>query len=199
MRDTDTAESSGAQRAVVRLGGVTLLAVLTSMLLLAIDIASSPPDPNTGGWVALGLAMMLGSALPIATWTACALRRRADSRWLLGGGVAGGLTMPLLVLMSFCQNVPARVLGTEAGISLAWLPTVLLPLLALGAGGVLAALLGYLTARAAVVGAIIALLTIWAMGSAWPFAGLLLLLTVIMPITVARGDEVSRAGGATSR
>jgi hypothetical protein len=37
------------RRSVVLMASVTLFAVLASMIVLAIDVASSPPDPNRGG------------------------------------------------------------------------------------------------------------------------------------------------------
>jgi hypothetical protein len=138
-------EAGPAARLPRSAGGiVTIIAGAAGTTLVALDMATSG-DPHAAEWLVLLVPVFLGLGLLAAAPAMLAFRLRADSRWAQSGALAGSLAILVNVVSSTCPNLLYRLGGEQVAAVLAPLfPTVPAPLLAAGAGLVLAGVFSYL-------------------------------------------------------
>ena len=176
-------EAGPAARLPRSAGGiVTIIAGAAGTTLVALDMATSG-DPHAAEWLVLLLPVFPGLGLLAAAPAMLAFRLRADSRWAQSGALAGSLAILVNVVSSTCPNLLYRLGGEQVAAVLAPLfPTVPAPLLAAGAGLVLAGVFSYLNRYAWVASVGLGLLAVLAASQVPVVDGPVLLLALDGPL-----------------
>jgi hypothetical protein len=161
---------------------VTIISGAAGTTLVVLDMSTSG-DPHAAEWLVLLVPFFLGLGLLAAAPAMLALRLRGDRQWAQSGAMAGSLAILVNIVSSTCPNLLYRLGGDQVAAVLAPVfPTVVAPLLAAGAGLVLAGAFGYLNRYTWVASVGLGLLAVLAASQVPVVAGPLLLLAVDGPL-----------------
>ena len=160
---------------------MTIVAGAAAMALVALDMVTSG-DPHPVEWLVLLLPFFLGLGLVVAAPVVLAFRLREDGCWAQGGALAASLAVLVHVVSGTCPTLLYRLGGDDVAALAVLLPTALAPLLAAGAGLLLASRFGYLNQYAWVVCIGLGLLAVLAASHVPALAGPGLLLAIDGPL-----------------
>ena len=160
---------------------MTIVACTVAMALVALDMATSG-DPHAVAWLVLLVPFFLGLGLVVAAPVALAFRLREDGCWAQGGALAASLAVLVNVVSSTCPTFLYRLGGADVAALAPLVPTALTPLLAAGAGLLLASRFGYLNRYAWVACIGLGLIAVLAASHVPALAGPGLLLAIDGPL-----------------
>ena len=160
---------------------MTIVACTVAMALVALDMATSG-DPHAVAWLVLLVPFFLGLGLVVAAPVVLAFRLREDGCWAQGGALAASLAVLVNVVSSTCPTFLYRLGGADVAALAPLVPTALTPLLAAGAGLLLASRFGYLNRYAWVACIGLGLIAVLAASHVPALAGPGLLLAIDGPL-----------------